>query len=136
MPAVVEDHEPSAERASGELRRFERNRVLASMDDQGGNRDTRERRTEIEISEAAPNALLHATHDAKWREVVRACGVCEVAGDTELEAALTVSVRVALAQAGVGQVGAQLLYNCALLASREFSFELLAVFAGDGGGVD
>jgi hypothetical protein len=81
MSAVVENDEPSSERASGNLRRFERDRVLSSMDDQGGNRAMGERSRQVEITETAPNALLDPAHDTKRREVVRASGVGEVAGD-------------------------------------------------------
>jgi len=98
MSAVIENDEPGAERASGNFRRLERDRVLSSMDDQGRHGAMGKPGCQVEIIEAAPNTLLHSADDAKGREVVRASGVGEVAGDTELEAALAVRIGVALAR--------------------------------------
>jgi hypothetical protein len=136
MSAVVENDEPGAERASGSLRGLERDRVFSAMDDQGRNRDMGERRRQVEITEAAPHALLDSAHDAKGREVVRASGVGEVAGDTELEAALAVRIGVALAQAGRGELRAHLLDRGSLLPARKLRLELLPVRARDGSGID
>ena len=116
MSAVVENDEPGSERASGNFRRLERDWVLSSMDDQGRHRDVGEPGRQVEITETAPDALLDSTDDAKWREVVRASGVGEVAGDTELEAALAVRVWISLAQTGRGELRAHLLDNRSLLA--------------------
>src|SRR6476646_10012749 len=136
MSAVLQNDEPTSERASGNFRRLERNRVLSSMDDQGRNGDMAERGRQVEITETAPDALLDASHDTKRREVVRPSRVGEVAGDAELEAALAVRVGVSLAETRGGQLGAQSLDDGPLLAAREFRFELLAVFASDGSRID
>ena len=68
MSAVVQHDESSPERTSGDLRRLERDRILSSMDDKGGDADMGERGCQVEINEAAPDALLHSAHDAKGRE--------------------------------------------------------------------
>src|SRR5262249_3466982 len=114
---VIENDESGFERAGGDLRRFERNRVLATVDDQGGNRNTGERRRQVEVTEAVPDALLHPPNDAERREVLGTRGVGEVPGHAELEAAVTVRVRIALAESGVGQINAHPLDDRSLLAS-------------------
>ena len=91
---------------------------------------------QVEITEAAPNTLLDSADDAKGREVVRASGVGEVAGDTELEAALAVRVGISLAQTGRGELCAHLLDDGSLLAPRELRLELLAVLASDGSWIE
>src|SRR5678816_2339043 len=99
MSAVVQHDESGPERTSSDLRRLERDRILSSMDDKGGDADMGERGCQVEITEAAPDALLHSAHDAKGREVAGASGVGEVASHAELETALTVRVGVSLAPA-------------------------------------
>src|SRR3954466_11865216 len=96
MSAPFENHEPSAQRGGRCFRRCQRDRILSSVDDQGGNGHALERRDEIEVTKAGPYTLLHATDHAKRGEIVRAGGVCEIAGDAQLEASLSIGVRVAL----------------------------------------
>ena len=55
---------------------------------------------EVVAGEALPHGLLHARDDAERRELARARGIGEVAGDAELEDALRVRGGVALAQPG------------------------------------
>src|SRR5690242_18937023 len=106
------------------------------MDDQGRHGAMGQHGCQVEITEAAPDTLLHSADDAKGREVAGASGVGEVAGDTELEAALAVRVGISLAQIGYRELLAHLLDGGSLLAPRQPLFELLAVFASDGSWIE
>src|SRR6185295_16252501 len=99
MSAVLENDEPGAERVRGDLRGLEWNRVLASMDDQAGNRNVSERLTEIEITKTAPDALLHSADDPERGQIARSRWVGEISGDAQLERAVPVCVGIALAKA-------------------------------------
>src|SRR5262252_3946149 len=82
---TIDRHELRAERSRGARRRLERDRVLPSVDDQGGNMDGVELawREQIEIVETLPDRLLNAARHAKRREIVRCGGIGEIAGDTQ-----------------------------------------------------
>src|SRR5215203_2163361 len=136
MSAVLEHDELGAESARGGFGRCERNGILAAVDDQRRNTDAAKRRSEVEVAEAGPDALLDTADDAEGCEVVSACGVGEVPGDTELEGALSVRVRVALAKPRLRELGTKSLYHRALLTPRELGLELLAVRTGDGRGIE
>ena len=62
--------------------------------------DLSQPRLKVEIGEAPPDALLHPANHAERREVAGSLGVCEVAGDAQLEGPVAVRFRIALSQVG------------------------------------
>src|SRR5688572_3754094 len=136
MSAVLEDYEPGTEGFRRGFRGRERDRILASVHDQRWDLDGPERRAEIEVPEAAPDALLHPADDPERCEVAGTRRIGEVAGDAELERTLAVRLGVALPEARRGELRAKPLNHRALLPSRELGLELLPVAPGDGRRVD
>src|SRR5687768_12856960 len=136
MSAVVQDDELRSQRFRRRFRRRQWDGILPSMYDQRRNPDTTKRFPDVEVAETGPNALLDAADDAERRQVSRACRVGEISGDAELERPLPIGVRVALAEAGCGQLRAKRLNDGALLSPHELRLELLAICAGDWSRID
>jgi hypothetical protein len=136
MSAVFEDDEARAQGGGCRLRRCQRNRILSAVDDDGRDVQLGQCGQQVEVAEGRPDALLDAPDDAKRREVAGACGVGEVAGDAELEAALSVRVGIGFAKTRGAELGAKPLNDFTLLAACELGLELRAMRAADGGGVN
>src|SRR5690242_17331335 len=110
VSGVLDHDEPRAHCSGGSLGRRERNWILPTVDDQRGNGDRIELAggEQIVVAKAFPYRLLNAAGDTKWRQIVRRGGIGEISCDAELERALPIRVRIALAKTGAGQVGPQL----------------------------
>jgi hypothetical protein len=99
MPAVVQNHTLGSERAGSFTGRREWNRIVTSMYDYRGDFDPRQLPDEVEIAETFPDGLLYAADHPEWRQICCVARVGEIAGDSELESALSIRLRIALAEA-------------------------------------
>ena len=93
-------------------------------------------RRQVEVAEAFPNRLLHASGDSKRRQIVGNSGIGKIAGDAQLEVALSIGLRISLTQTGFREIGAQLDDIGACLSPVELRLELSAILAIDRGRVD
>src|ERR1700722_18884158 len=82
---------------------------------------------QVEVAEAVPDRLLHASRHAKRREIRGAIRVREITGDAELEAALAEGVGITLTEARGGEFVAHGLNRGPLLTPGELGLELRAI---------
>src|SRR5688572_948041 len=136
MPAVLEHDEPGAKGCGDGLRRLERDRVLTTMDDERWYADLPEGGSDVEVTEARPDALLNAPDHPERRQVAGSGWIGEVPGHAQLERPLPVCIGITLAEVRRGELGAKLLHGLALLSPREFGLELLSKLARDRGGIE
>src|SRR5262245_65697077 len=108
------------------------------MDDQSRdcNRIELSRSRQIEVPQTFPHRLLHAARDPKRRQVVRDGWIRKIAGDAQLEVALSERFGITLTQTGFREISAQLCDVRTGLPSVELGLELAAVLAVDRRGVD
>ncbi len=125
MPAILQD---DADRLQGTRHRLggrEGNGILPPVDDERGKMQPLQGREQIVVAERGPDGLLDAAGDAEGREVSRAARIGEVAGDAQLEGALPIRLRVALAEIGGAQLVTQGADPRSRLPAREPALELL-----------
>ena len=79
------------------------------MQNQHGNFYLFDALQEVEVTKTFPHLLLDATDHTKRGQILRPPRVGGVAGDGELEGALTVRVRITLPQPGLSELLPQLL---------------------------
>src|SRR5687768_6928765 len=137
MSAALEHHEACIGKRTGKrLGSLERNRVVPPMHNQHGNFYLFDALQEVEVTKTFPHLLLDATDHPERGEIVRPAGVGEVAGDGQLEGALTVGIRIPLAKSGLRELLSNPLNRRARLSLTEVGLELRAVGTCGGGGID
>src|ERR1035438_1199815 len=105
VTAVIQREELGMHRPGDGLRALQRDGILEAVDDEGGAAHVGEAAREIELAEALPDRLLHASGDTERRQVGGAMWVGEVAGDAQLEGPLAIRAGIAFPEAGSGEVG-------------------------------
>src|SRR5919108_4012589 len=124
VTTVLEHSETSIrKRARQRLGSLERNRVLTPVQNQHGTFYLFDALQEVEVTKTFPYLLLDATDHTKRCEVVRAARVGEVAGDRQLERALTICFGITLAKPGRCQLVTHALNRDTRLPLGEAGFE-------------
>src|SRR5688572_3435099 len=99
------------------------------MQNQRGNFYLFDALQEVEVTKTFPHLLLDATDHTKRGQITRTAGVGEVARDRQLEGALAVRVRVALAEPRLRQLLPEPQHGRPRLPLAEVGLELGAVGA-------
>ena len=99
VAAIFQHQEVRAKSPGNRFGRREGNGILSAMNDECWQVEVTEGGHEVEVAQGAPDGLLHATREAKRREVAGAMWIGEVAGDAHLEQPLPVCVGVTFPEA-------------------------------------